>query len=135
MNEIINRCMQLSVEQRKELICFLKDSIKEGAYYRFRKFLDIATEILGDGIISESRKFNCMMGRKLIAYQMRKEGCSLQYIGRCLNKNHATILYAVKSMEDAISLKHIFKVENMYLNEFEKRLKDYDIHSRTTQGS
>lgn len=135
MTEIIKRCMSLSYEQRKELLLFLQDSVAEDGYERFKALCRIAKDVVGDGILSNSREFNCVMGRRMIAYQMRKEGCSLTFIGKCLNKNHATILHMTRSMDDILQLPKMFKLEITYWNMFQKRISDYEINEGTNKDS
>ena len=129
MTEIINKCLRLPIEQRKELIFLLKESIADGNYKRFRILLKLATEVVGEGILSNSREFNCLMGRRMVAYQMRQEGCSLYQIGKFMKKDHATIHHTLTVMEDILQYPTSFKVELHYWKEFQKKLQDYEINN------
>ena len=130
MNELIKRCLNLSREERSRLIVALKDSLSEdglmGAKNRFSVLHKIATEICGHGILSAKRDFNLVIGRRMIAYQMRVEGYSLQSIGIQMVKHHASIMHMVKMMEDVFEHPDILKLEMSYWTEFQKRLKEYE---------
>ena len=137
MNELTRQCLALSMEDKEDLIRVLNasiiDEIEDDG--RFHVLLKIATEIVGDGILTRSRDYNCVMGRKMIAWQMREEGYSLQGIGRRMGRHHATILHLLRLMEDMFKFPGCFKTDEAYWKQFKKRIKEYDIHNRTTQGS
>ena len=137
MNELTRQCLALSMEDREHLIRVLNDSIIDEIEDdgRFHLLLKIATEIVGDGILSRSRDYNCVMGRKMIAWQMREEGYSLVAIGRRMGRHHATIIHLLDLMEDVFKSPGCFKTDVAYWKLFKKRLEEYDIHDRTTQGS
>ena len=135
MTELTRRCLSLSKSQREKLIKKLQDSLneREDDGSRFATLFKAATEICGQGILSSSRDFNLVMGRRMIAYQMRSEGYSFPSIGKRMIRHHASIIHMVRMMEDAIRFH--FKLEMGYWNKFQQKIKEYDIHSRTTQGS
>ena len=135
MNELTRRCLSLSKSQREKLIKKLQDSLneREDDGSRFATLLKAATEICGQGILSSSRDFNLVMGRRMIAYQMRSEGYSFPSIGKMMVRHHASVIHMVRMMEDALNFQ--FNLEMGYWNLFQQKIKEYDIHSRTTQGS
>ena len=135
MTELTRRCLSLSKSQREKLIKKLQESLneREDDGSRFAVLLKAATEVCGQGILSSSRDFNLVMGRRMIAYQMRLEGYSLMTIGKRLIRHHASIIHMVRMMEDALHFQ--FNLEMEYWNKFQQKIKEYDIHSRTTQGS
>lgn len=135
MTELTRRCLSLSKSQREKLIKKLQESLneREDDGSRFATLLKAATEICGQGILSSSRDFNLVMGRRMIAYQMRSEGYSYPSIGKKLIRNHAAVIHMVRMMEDALHFQ--FNLEMGYWNLFQQKIKEYDIHSRTTQGS
>ena len=97
--------------------------------------LKIATDVVGDGIMSKSREFKCSFGRRMIAYQMRQEGFTLTKIGIYLNRHHASVVHMIQMMEDIFKFPGCFKMDEMYWNEFIKKLNEYDIYNGATQGS
>ena len=135
MTELTRRCLSLSKSQREKLIKKLQESLneREDDGSRFATLLKAATEICGQGVLSSSRDFNLVMGRRMIAYQMRSEGYSFPSIGKMMVRHHASVIHMVRMMEDALHFQ--FNLEMEYWNKFQQKIKEYDIHSRTTQGS
>ena len=135
MTELTRRCLSLSKSQRERLIKRLQESLneREDDGSRFATLLKAATDVCGKGILSSHRDFNLVMGRKMIAYQMRSEGYSFPSIGKMMVRHHASVIHMVKMMEDALHFQ--FDLEIGYWNLFQQKIEEYDIHSRTTQGS
>ena len=135
MTELTRRCLSLSKSQRERLIKRLQESLneREDDGSRFATLLKAATDVCGQGILSSSRDFNLVMGRRMIAYQMRSEGYSFPSIGKMMVRHHASIIHMVRMMEDAIRFQ--FNLEMGYWYMFQQKILEYDIHSRTTQGS
>ena len=135
MTELTRRCLSLSKSQRERLIKRLQESLneREDDGSRFATLLKAATDVCGQGVLSSSRDFNLVMGRRMIAYQMRSEGYSFPSIGKMMVRHHASIIHMVRMMEDAIRFQ--FNLELGYWYMFQQKILDYDIHSRTTQGS
>ena len=135
MTELTRRCLSLSKSQREKLIKKLQESLneREDDGSRFATLLKAATDVCGQGILSSSRDFNLVMGRRMIAYQMRSEGYSFPSIGKMMVRHHASIIHMVRMMEDAI--RYQFNLEMGYWYMFQQKIIEYDIHSRTTQGS
>lgn len=135
MTELTRRYLSLSKSQREKLIKRLQESLneREDDGSRFATLLKAATDVCGQGIISSSRDFNLVMGRRMIAYQMRSEGYSFPSIGKMMVRHHASIIHMVRMMEDAI--RYQFNLEMGYWYMFQQKIIEYDIHSRTTQGS
>jgi hypothetical protein len=135
MTELTRRCLSLSKSQREKLIKRLQESLneREDDGSRFATLLKAATDVCGQGVLSSSRDFNLVMGRRMIAYQMRSEGYSFPSIGKMMVRHHASIIHMVRMMEDALHFQ--FNLEMGYWNKFQQKIKEYDIHSRTTQGS
>lgn len=135
MTELTRRCLSLSKSQREKLIKRLQESLneREDDGSRFATLLKAATDVCGQGILSSSRDFNLVMGRRMIAYQMKSEGYSFPSIGKMMVRHHASVIHMVRMMEDA--LHYQFELEVAYWNLFQQKIEEYDIHSRTTQGS
>lgn len=137
MNKLTRQCLALPREQREKLIRTLQESVKDegSGNRRFDVLVDIATKVVGNGILSKSRDFNCVIGRRMIAYQMRKEGCTLLRVARHMKVHHASVVHMEKMMKDVLDYPDCFRLEKAYWDEFSKKVEDYDIHNRTTQGS
>jgi chromosomal replication initiation ATPase DnaA len=126
MTELTRQCLALSYDNRVRLIKVLQGSLRDNeiARKRFDTLLLIATEVMGNGILLKSRDRNFVIGRRMIAYQMRKEGYSSPLIGRLLGKNHTSVLYMESMMEDAIKFQ--FRPELTYWEEFKQKLQEYE---------
>ena len=137
MRELTRRLLNLPREQRQRLARLLSDSLvaeeREEDGSRFSVLYKIATEICGVGILTRNRDFDLVMGRRMIAYQMKKEGYSYVSIGRHLVRHHASVIHMVSMMEDTITYQ--FPMELGYWKRFEQKLKEYDIHARTNEVS
>lgn len=135
MTELTRRCLSLSKSQREKLIKRLQESLneREDDGSRFATLLKAATDVCGKGILSSHRDFNLVMGRRMIAYQMRSEGYSFPSIGKMMVRHHASVIHMVRMMEDALHFQ--FDLETGYWYMFQQKILEYDIHSRTTQGS
>lgn len=137
MTDLTRKCLYLSRQDRKRLIKILTESLdeeeREDDGSRFAILYKAATEVCGQGILTSSRDFNLVMGRRMIAYQMRKEGYSLPTIGRRLIRHHASVIHMLKMMDDVMTFN--FPLEMGYWNLFQQKIKEYDIHNRPTQGS
>lgn len=135
MNELTRRCLELPFNERQKLINVLKESLdgEDDDGSRFAILYKAATEVCGNGILSKSKDFNLVMGRRMIAYQMRLEGYTYMSIGKKLIRHHASIIHLVKMMEDVI--KYQFGLEMGYWTLFQRKIKEYDIHDRSNQGS
>ena len=127
--ELTKQCLNLSMQDRKRLIRLLQESVDnpkpldEG---RFGVLYAIATEMFGNGILTSSRNYNLVLGRRFISYQLIVEGFSYSDIGRNLIRHHASIMHCRKMMEDYFKYPEMFKLELAYWNEFQKRLNEHD---------
>ena len=132
MTELTRRCLDLSKASKEKLIKVLTDSLneeeREDDGSRFSVLYKIATDICGNGILSNRRDFNLVIGRRLIAYKMRKEGYSLSTIGKHMYRHHASILHAVRMLQDAIDWK--FQPEFTLWETFNEKLKEYENESK-----
>lgn len=137
MNELTRKCLYLSREDKIRLINLLQDSIEDGEDdgSRFSTLLKIATEVVGEGILTKSREFKRNLGRQMIAYQMRKEGYTLMAIAKRLVRNHATIVHMIHVMDDVMKYPSCFRLEMSYWMEFTRKLEYYDVHGKSDQGS
>lgn len=139
MNEITRRCLYLSREDKQRLIRVLTESLeeeeKEDDGSRFATLYKAATEICGHGILTRSRDFNLVMGRRMIAYKMRKEGYSLLTIGKKLIRHHASIIHMIRMMEEVFEYQNCFQLEMAYWGEFNKKITEYETNRESNQGS
>ena len=123
MTELTRRCLSLSKSQRERLIKKLQESLneREDDGSRFATLYKAATDVCGHGILTSSRDFNLVMGRRMIAYQMRSEGYSFPCIGKMMVRHHASVIHMVRMMEDAIRFQ--FNLEMGYWNKFQQKIR------------
>jgi chromosomal replication initiation ATPase DnaA len=135
MTELTRRCLELSLKERTRLINILQDSLveKEDDGSRFSVIYKAATKVCGQGILTGARDFRLVMGRRMIAYQMRKEGYSYMSIGRHLVRHHASVIHMIRQMEDVMEYPKARDLEMGYWHLFEQEL--YDIDSRADKGT
>lgn len=126
MKELTRRCLAISKEARMRLIKVLTESLdeKESGDERFEVLYKIVTDMVGNGLLTSSRNTNLVIGRCLIAYQMRQERYALKAIGKCLMKDHSSVSYMCKRMEEAMNYPHIYQLEMSYWEDFKRRLNE-----------
>ena len=133
MNELTRRCLDLPKPQKIRMIQVLTESLeeREDDGSRFHELFTIAEGLVGAGILTQSREWHCVLGRRMIAYQMRQEGYSLMKIGKCMNRHHASVVHMVGMMEDIFRYPGVFKEEEEYWNKFITKVKDHEANRRT----
>jgi chromosomal replication initiation ATPase DnaA len=121
--------MTLTDTEKKRLIGELVRSMEgepEDDKSRFSILFNAARDIVGKGIMTVSRKDELVLGRKMIAYQMRKEGYKLQTIGKHLGRHHASVYHMIKEMRDVFDYPHIYSKETEYWKRFQENIKRYE---------
>ena len=101
----------------KPLIDFFEDYCKR---------VDITKEQL----FSKSRKRDLVEKRMVLSYTLRKSlGMTYQQIGKVLNKNHASILYSVKNIENFLivypHIRELYNIADEVLLEHKKDLIEF----------
>lgn len=135
MTDLTRKCLSLSKQRREYLIKVLQESLvreEKDEGKRFQTLYAIATEMFGKGILTSFRDYELTLGRRFIAWQMREEGYSFLSIGKVMVRHHASIIHMCKLTEDVLRYPEMFKRETALWKEFQNKLKEYDIHSRTT---
>lgn len=94
---------------------------------RFSVLYRAATDMVGKGILSSSRRRELVVGRMMIVYQMRTEGYTLKAIGRYLIRHHASVYQLQQRMEDVLKYPKQFSTEIMMWNEFQEKIKEYEV--------
>ena len=127
MTELMQQCLLLPTDEKQALISFLSSSLdkeQEDAASRFFTLYKAATSIVGDGILTDSKMRELVIGRMLIVYQMRQEGYTLQVIGGYLGRNHSSVYNLEKRMEDVLNYPNIFQSEIQQWNRFQELIKE-----------
>lgn len=122
----------LSDSEKRTLISRLKQSLEhepEDDGSRFYILFKAAKELCGPGILTSSRLPESVRGRKLIIYQMRKEGFPLQVIGKYLHRHHTSVLHLQREMQTALDYPQAFRREAYLWKAFQEKIKEYETHS------
>lgn len=125
---LIRECLELRQEHKKRLIDILQESMKidESDDSRFKLLLDFATELCGNGIMTQTIEPKSALGRNMIAYQLRTEGYNYSHIGRLLHRNHSTVYSMVAKIEDIMEYRGVFPDEEEIWNKFQQKIKEHD---------
>lgn len=127
MTELMQQCLLLPTDEKQALISFLSSSLdkeQEDVSSRFFALYKAATSIVGDGILTDSRMRELVIGRMMIVYQMRQEGYTLHTIGRHMRRNHSSVYNLEKRMEDVLNYPKIFQSEIQQWNRFQELIKE-----------
>ena len=95
-------------------------------------------EITLDQLYSKSRKRDLVEKRMVLMYTLRKSvGMTLNKIAEALDKNHATIIHAVKSIEDFIvvypHIQRYYDLADECLTNHKENLVEYYRHPIFTE--
>ena len=77
------------------------------------RYVRIMSDIIGANILFKSRKQRIAWARHMVAYQLRREGYSLEKAGGAIGLNHATVLNCERQVSRMI------ENPQMYPNETE----------------
>lgn len=69
----------------------------------WRKYLELMNEIVGGDLRSKSRKSELVLGRALVALQLRRDGYTLNEIGNVINRDHATVVHCIDVAKDRLA--------------------------------
>ena len=130
MTELTKQCLSLNRANRERLVKILQESMLKpepaGDKVRFQTLYNIATAIFGNGILSGSRNYNLVLGRRFIVYQMHSEGYSYPVIGKNLGRHHASMIQMHRMMENVFDYPQYYDLEMAYWKDFQKRIKEHD---------
>ena len=127
--DLTQRCLMLTDNQKIKLITKLKKSMgeePENDGSRFSVLFRAATELCGKGILTNFRMRELVIGRMMIAYQMRLDGYAFKTIGKHLVRNYSSIIYLHKTMQEVLDFPHIYKKEKEYWTKFQNLIREYE---------
>lgn len=132
IKELKRRCERLSHNEKVELRDFLTLCIIEGEEcpktpLRASILLGEMKRIYGKAISYSNRDAWCVWARTMVAYQMTLEGYSSGEIGRQMEKDHSTIIYLRRKMQDALDYPQAYKDIIPIWERFQELIR-YDIH-------
>ena len=129
--ELIRQCLSLSVDEKKQLVHRIKESIEGCDSWRADRLLEIYCEVTGRRVNLFSRDKDDVWGKAMVAYQLIQEGYSLGSVALQLCKrDHSSIIHYRQKMRDAIDMPQAYKDIIPIWESFQKRIND-DIHERT----
>ena len=140
MTDLTKQCLSLSKPSRERLVKLLQASLEkpmmESIEGRFKMLLEVATEVVGVGIMTKHKDHNLVVGRGMITYVMRNEGCTFGEIGRYLKRDSKSIRSVYVNMLNAFEYPKMYELEMSYWTLFQKRLKEKeDDKTRTIQSN
>ena len=128
--ELKHKCERLSLEEKMELRDYLSASIANshmGGFHsplRCSILLGDMAEVMGlDAIGYFSRDPMMVWARAMVAYQMIQEGYSTGEIGRQMMKDHSTIIYLRKKVQNAFDIPRAYQDILAIWNDFQKRIE------------
>lgn len=130
--ELKRRIAKLSLDQKVELRDYITEQIDTCPLHnrgRFTYLLNKMEAVLGKRVQLIARNPDDVWARTMIAYEMILEGYTFGEIGRQMEKNHSTVMYLKKKMEDALSLPRAYRDILSIWYTFKSTI-DNDIHER-----
>lgn len=128
MTDLTKRCLSLCKPSRERLIKLLQASLEkpmmESIEDRFKMLLEVATEVVGVGIMTKHKDHNLVVGRGMITYVMRNEGCTFNEIGRYLKRDSKAIRWVYLNMLNMFEYPKMYELEMSYWTLFQKLLKE-----------
>ena len=128
MTDLTKRCLSLCKPSRERLIKLLQASLEkpmmESIEDRFKMLLEVATEVVGVGIMTKHKDHNLVVGRGMITYVMRNEGCTFSEIGRYLKRDSKAIRWVYLNMLNMFEYPKMYELEMSYWTLFQKLLKE-----------
>ena len=122
--ELVHQCLSLSVDEKKQLIHRIKESIEGHDSWRADRLLEIYHDVTGRRVNLYSRDKDDTWGKAMVAYQLIQEGYSLESIAMQLCKsNHSSIIHYRQKMQDALDMPGAYQDILPIWNEFQKRIK------------
>ena len=126
--------LQLPMEERVELCNHLQESITRERKERPAFLKRMIAEVLGvDDIPVKSRRAEFVWARSILAYQLVKEGMTASEAGRFLGKDHSTIIYMRRRVEDALMYPKQYTDVIYIWKQFQKRIEDETTDKGTSQ--
>lgn len=92
---------------------------------RSEKYIEVMNGLIGEDIRGGSRRWKAVLGRNFVAYQLKKDGASSVLTGKLLQKDHSTMLMAVKKCEYILEHPGIYSEEIELWKTFLKTI-DYE---------
>lgn len=133
--ELLDMALALPSADKEELIRELRISlatpeektIPEGTIEWTDRLLAIAAAVLGVERIEDDRRVRNVFGRKMVAWELREEGLTLEVIGDLLGKDHSSVSYMLNEKDSMMRFPAVYEKELDYWTRFKKAVNYADI--------
>lgn len=122
--DLIKRCLSLSIDEKRQLIARIKNSLDGVDSWRADRLLEMYGEVTGMKPNLYCRDRDHVWAKAMVAYQLLQEGYSLESVAMSLCKqNHSSIIHYRQKMQDALDVPQAYKDIIDIWNKFQKRIQ------------
>lgn len=76
-----------------------------------KKYCDVMSGILGRDVMMASRKDDIVWGRKMVAFQLSRDGFMVSQIAGSLGQTHSTVLHSIKGVTEMLHTPVMYDTE------------------------
>lgn len=122
--DLIKKCLSLSIDEKRQLIARIKNSLDGVDSWRADRLLEMYGEVTGMKPNLYCRDRDHVWAKAMVAYQLLQEGYSLESVAMSLCKqNHSSIIHYRQKMQDALDVPQAYKDIIDIWNKFQKRIQ------------
>lgn len=122
--DLIKRCLSLSIDEKRQLIARIKNSLDGVDSWRADRLLEMYGEVTGMKHNLYCRDRDHVWAKAMVAYQLLQEGYSLESVAMSLCKqNHSSIIHYRQKMQDALDVPSAYRDIIDIWNKFQKRIQ------------
>ena len=127
IDSIIKEAEALPVNEQRELMLRLQSSVLKGAnsrrrYETLRSAAAAAMNV--DNIEGGNRVHERVWARYLVSWQMRMEGYTLSEIGRCIQRDHSTVVHGIAEINNVVENPECYPAGAAAIREFIRIIKE-----------
>lgn len=123
----MNQILSLSLDEQRELRDRLTASIRNARLPRmdgrYGHLLNVMEMVTGQTVNPLSREPKDVWGRTMCAYQMLLEGYTTTEVGLQMGRDHSTVSWLKRKMEDALSVPAAYQDILPIWNDFKKMIQ------------
>lgn len=129
IDTILDQVASLPKGEQRQLLLLLQDRIAYNASrrniappaQRFAELDNALHDYTGRSVADRDQRRTMVWARHLLAYQMRTEGYSLNEIGRCIRRDHTTVLSSLRQVENMMAMPQAYRFEFAMLRTMRER--------------
>ena len=122
--DLIKRCLSLSIDEKRQLIARIKNSLDGVDSWRADRLLEMYGEVTGMKPNLYCRDRDHVWAKAMVAYQLLQEGYSLESVAMSLCKhNHSSIIHYRQKMQNALDVPSAYRDIIDIWNKFQKRIQ------------